>query len=454
MKKGTTAAIKKALPALLGVLLLSAPLHAEVYCLQLEQESPLLLRESKNAFIHLSHLGLGILRSEEDPQTFAALPGIQGIAKANKNRLFYIPSEPCYPNQQAYLQMISAEEGWEITRGDAGFVVAVLDTGINCAHEDLRENLWINPQEIPNNGIDDDRNGIVDDCHGACFIGEGTMASGDPEDVLFSGQGHGTHVAGIIASPINGVGITGISPNVTIMGIRVFMEDSDGTATASDADILRALDYILGMKKRGINIRGINLSLGTQPGEEEYNPAMEQGLQKVAEAGILIFIAAGNASTNISLPGKEVYPANYSAPNTIVVGASSSSSYSLAYFSNYGPGVTMLAPGVNIYGPVSDFAKILHEKYVPKSGTSMATPLTLGIAMLLWSQNPSLPAGEVKKWLESQATSVPELAAYCSTGAVVSAVQKETPPTPIPTNIPVPTSKPDPLEEFLGSGGG
>ncbi len=458
MKRGATAVRKKALPALLGIFLLCTPLHAEVYCLQLEQESPLLLRGSKKAFIYLSHLGLGILRSEEDPQTLAALPGIQGIAKANKNRLFYIPSEPCYPNQQPYLQMISAEEGWEITRGDASFVVAVIDTGIDCAHEDLRENLWINPQEIPDNGIDDDGNGIIDDYYGACFLEEGAIATGDPADTLFSGQGHGTHVAGIIASPINGIGIAGIAPNVKIMGIRVFMDDN-GTATASDADILRALNYVLEMKSRGVNIRAIDLSLGTHPGEEEHNPAMEQGLQKVAQAGILIIMAAGNASTNISLPGNAVYPANYNVPNTIVVGAGSASSHSLAYFSNYGPTVDILAPGVNIYGPVPEFAKILRESYVPLSGTSMATPLTLGVAMLLWSQNPALPAEDVKRWLENQATPVPELADYCATGAILSAVQKASPvtptqtPTPTPTNLPRPTSSPDPLDNLLSGGG-
>jgi len=458
MKRGATAIRKKALPALLGIFLLCTPLHAEVYCLQLEQRSHLLLQGGGNSFIPLPHLGLGILHSEEDPQALAALPGVRSVATPNRNHLFYIPSEPYYPNQRPYLQMISAEEAWDITRGDQSFVVAVIDTGIDYTHEDLRENLWTNPREIPDNGIDDDGNGIIDDYYGACFLEEGAIATGDPADTLFSGQGHGTHVAGTIASPINGIGIAGIAPNVKIMGIRVFMDDN-GTATASDADILRALNYVLEMKSRGVNIRAIDLSLGTHPGEEEHNPAMEQGLQKVAQAGILIIMAAGNASTNISLPGNAVYPANYNVPNTIVVGAGSASSHSLAYFSNYGPTVDILAPGVNIYGPVPEFAKILRESYVPLSGTSMATPLTLGVAMLLWSQNPALPAEDVKRWLENQATPVPELADYCATGAILSAVQKASPvtptqtPTPTPTNIPRPTSSPDPLDNLLSGGG-
>ncbi len=81
------------LQALLGMLLLSTPLHAEVYCLQLEQRSHLLLQGGGNSFIPLPHLGLGILRSEEDPQTLAALPGVRSIATPNRNHLFYLLSK-------------------------------------------------------------------------------------------------------------------------------------------------------------------------------------------------------------------------------------------------------------------------------------------------------------------------------------------------------------------------
>jgi len=141
------------LQALLGVLLLSAPLHAEVYCLQLEQRSHLLLPAGESTFIPLPHLGLGILRSEEDPQTLAALPGVRSMATSNRNHLFFTPSEPYYPNQQPYLQMISAEEAWDITRGDQSFVVAVIDTGIDDTHEDLRDKGFLKRAKISRHEI-------------------------------------------------------------------------------------------------------------------------------------------------------------------------------------------------------------------------------------------------------------------------------------------------------------
>ncbi len=391
--------------------------------------------QSEN-YISFPNLGFGILKSSED------LP-LQRVPN-NKN---YLYSDPLYSNQQPYLNIAAIPEAWSTTEGRDDFVVAVVDTGVAYNHEDIRANMWFNAQEIPNIGIDVDGNGLVDDYYGASFTNGGATATGDPDDVLYAGGGHGTHVAGTIASPVNNVGIIGVAPRVKIMAVRVFTDDY-----AEDVDLVRAFDYIIGMKNRGVNVKAVNLSLGTVPGEEQANTALQLAMTKLAEADILVVIAAGNASTNISLPNKQAYPACYECTTKVVVGACASSGQDLAYFSNYGSNVDLLAPGVSIWGPVPEFAGGFNGNYTTMSGTSMATPITVGVAMLLWTQNPSYTALQLKNLLLEKGTYIPNLTSYCSTSSVVSAV-KQTNPTIAPTQYPRPTAKPDPIDEILGGAG-
>lgn len=132
---------------------------------------------------------------------------------------------------------IDASEAWNNLTGDSTFVVGVIDTGIDYNHEDLAANIWVNPNEIAGNGIDDDNNGYIDDVHGINAINDG----GDPMD----DQGHGTHVSGTIGGVgNNGIGVTGVNWNVKMMGLKFL--DKDGSGWSSDA--IKALEYAIMMK--------------------------------------------------------------------------------------------------------------------------------------------------------------------------------------------------------------
>ena len=134
---------------------------------------------------------------------------------------------------------INAPEAWDITKGSNEVVIAVIDTGVNYNHPDLMNNIWVNSGEIPGNTIDDDGNGYIDDYRGYDFLGRDP----DPMDT----NGHGTHVAGIIAAQSdNGIGISGVAPNVKIMPIRA--------AGGTTLNVLQAINYVNMMQSRGVNI--------------------------------------------------------------------------------------------------------------------------------------------------------------------------------------------------------
>jgi subtilisin family serine protease len=349
-------------------------------------------------------------------------------------------------------------------------VAAVLDTGVDYGHADLAASMWTNPGEIPNNGIDDDGNGIVDDYYGIAAFNNGGVLTGDPDDNLPDG-GHGTHVAGSIAAPINGVGILGVAPNVKIMGVRVFTYDpAQGGSSAWDTDIARGLNYAIAMKNRGFNIRALNLSLGTCPGASPSN-TMLQAYRAVSDAGMLLFFAAGNDSNNND--ANLVYPANYNVPLKVTVGATATDGISRADWggtsscgypsgSNYGATtVDIFAPGTSILSTVPTFVD--PSGYASWDGTSMATPVTLGAALLTWSANPALSGAQIRSLLLDNGTPSAALAGLCVTGRVVNAaasvaaaVAQPTPttaPTVTPTRTPtaIPTVAPGPSS---GGGGG
>ena len=167
-------------------------------------------------------------------------------------------NDPMRASQWA-LEKISAPAAWQITTGSADVVVAVIDTGINYRHEDLAANMWRNPGEIPGNGIDDDGNGKVDDVYGIDTADDARGNDSDPFDQGANGFYHGSLVAGIIgARAQNGVGITGLNWSVQLMAVRAIRSSNLITL----ADELEALDYVLMMKNRGINIRVVNMSYG------------------------------------------------------------------------------------------------------------------------------------------------------------------------------------------------
>lgn len=291
---------------------------------------------------------------------------------------------------------VDAPRAWTVTRGDPSVVVAVMDTGIGPYIHDLDGNLWVNGGEIPGNDIDDDGNGYIDDVNGWNAL-EGT---GDTSD----GNEHGTHCAGIIAARQDEYGITGIAPDVRIMALVGF----------ETAHVLANTEYLLAQKARGVNVRTVNMSFGTGI---PYSRVIEEALAKLEEGGVLVFAAAGNFSTDNDFASFS-YPSSLPYGNIVSVGSTGGTDEP-SNFSQWG------LRSVDIHAPGEAILSTIPSKYVPfgyssridgtwntwtlKSGTSMATPLTLGTAALLFSAHPEADWRAVKAQLLSTADRLPSL---------------------------------------------
>jgi subtilisin family serine protease len=313
---------------------------------------------------------------------------------------------------------IDAPEAWNIRTGAPSLVVGVIDTGIDYTHPDLAANMWINPGEIANNGIDDDDNGYIDDIHGINTISN----DGDPMD----DHRHGTHVAGTIgAVGDNGVGVTGVNWQVQLMALKFI--SADGYGYTSNA--IEAIEYTIKMKTE----HGINIMLTSNSwGGGGYNLAMFDAIQASKDAGILFVAAAGNNASNNDT--SSFYPASYDLDNVIAV-ASTTRNDVLSSFSNYGANsVHLAAPGSSILSTTPD------NSYSSFSGTSMAAPHVSGAAALLWADQPGYNYAEIKDTLIRTVDPINALAGkVVSNGrlniynALVDVVTSDTdPPTPDP----------------------
>jgi subtilisin family serine protease len=284
-----------------------------------------------------------------------------------------------------------------VSTGDPSVVVAVVDTGVDHNHEDLRANMWVNEAErlgVP--GRDDDGNGYVDDVYGYNAVQNG----GDPTDDV----GHGTHVAGTIgAVGDNGLGVAGVNWNVKIMACK-FM-DATGAGYASDA--IECLQYVKAMKDRGVNVVAANNSWGGGP----YSRAMEDAVRSLGD--ILFVAAAGNDGANND--ATPTYPACYDLPNVISVAAVDSAD-ALAPFSNRGSRTVHVgAPGVDILSTLPG------SVYGSMSGTSMASPHVAGLAALIRARYPTLDWRATKNLILSSGESLPALATSTATGKEINA---------------------------------
>lgn len=261
-------------------------------------------------------------------------------------------------------------------------IVAVLDTGVDYLHEDLRNSMWINTKEIPGDGIDNDGNGYVDDVYGINTISRSRFtrrASGDP----MGSHWHGTHVAGTIAAEVNnGLGISGIAHNAKIMAIRTIPDASN----EADSNVIESLLYAA---RHGAKV--INCSFGKNHSE---GPALRDVIDSIGKNhGVLVVAASGNNSAgpmrwhNIDL--RPQYPASLNSSNLLTIAATNNKGEP-ATFSNIGPkSVDLAAPGTNI------FSTVKNNKYTSSSGTSMAAPHASGAAALILGYYPHLTPKEV-----------------------------------------------------------
>lgn len=311
---------------------------------------------------------------------------------------------------------INAPAAWDISTGSSDVVVAIIDTGIDYTHPDLAANMWRNPGEIPGNGIDDDRNGYVDDVFGMSAIGR----TGNP----FDDNGHGTHCAGTIGGVgNNGAGVVGVNWNVKMMGLKFLSATGSGSLSAA----IEAINYMVDMKHRGVNIRVSSNSWGGG----SYSQSLATAIKRATDAGIVFVAAAGNeANNNDQSPS---YPADYDG---VVSVAAVDQNRNLASFSNYGVNnVDIAAPGVAIYSTYPN------GRYASLSGTSMATPHVAGAMALLLGANAGMNAAQAVQRLYDSGVPLSSLTGVVRTGRMLHLsrlMRNETAPIPAPTPTPPP----------------
>ncbi|MDA0173453.1 S8 family serine peptidase [Solirubrobacter taibaiensis] len=287
---------------------------------------------------------------------------------------------------------------WALSTG-AGVTVAVVDSGTRLDHPDLAPNVWTNFAEVPGNGVDDDSNGYVDDVHGVDLTTQGA------EQDLHDGLGHGTHVAGTIMAAANGRGVVGVAFRAKLMTVKVLDDQGAGT-TGGVAE---------GIRYAAANgARIINLSLEGNTDD----PRMRAAVEAAAAANVLLVCSAGNSGINVDQ--QPVYPVAIAAPNVVGVAATEpDEGRNLPDFSNYGRlTVPVAAPGVEVISTSRTGG------YEVKSGTSMAAPHVAGLAALMASVAPNLPAAELRALLLQHAAraDVPVSAGYADAlGAVLAA---------------------------------
>jgi subtilisin family serine protease len=254
---------------------------------------------------------------------------------------------------------IKATEAWARATGSKNVVVAVIDTGVDYNHPDIRPNMWIKPKANPSDP----------DVFGFNAIN----GKEDPMD----DNAHGTHCAGTIgAVGDNAQGVVGVTWNVSIMGVKFLSGSGSGTL----ADAIKAIDYAT---QNGAQI------MSNSWGGGGFSQTLLDAIKRARDKGILFVAAAGNdGSNNDSQPA---YPASYDVDNIISVAASNNLD-NMASFSNFGTRtVHLMAPGENILSTTPN------NRYQSFSGTSMATPHVSGAAALLLGQEPSLDYTELRE---------------------------------------------------------
>ena len=283
-------------------------------------------------------------------------------------------------NETWGIKMVQAPEAWTISPGNRKVVVADIDTGVDYNHEDLINNMWTNPN--PTKG----------DVRGYDFA--------DNDSFPFDDHGHGTHTSGTIgATGGNGIGVSGVSQDVSIMAVR-FLGGGYGTT----ANAILSIDYAT---QNGARIMSNSWGGGGR------SQALEDAVLRAAKADILFVAAAGNDSSDNDV--KPSYPAAITHPNMLTVAATTNVD-GLSSFSNFGKTTVHVgAPGSQV------LSTVVGNQYKAYSGTSMACPHVAGIAALILSVNPKLHATEVKQIIMDSVDQIPALKGITVTGGRVNA---------------------------------
>jgi thermitase len=330
------------------------------------------------------------------PKRFTKLGETKTIV-SKKGESQVIMNDPTM-SQNWGLKKIDSQAAWRVSMGSKDVTVAIVDTGIDAKHADLRNNLWTNKGETgfdskgrdkASNGIDDDGNGFTDDVHGWNFV--------DNTPDLKDNHGHGTHIAGIIgAEGGNGIGISGVSPHVSLMILKYYDPKSSGVDNLKNT--VAAIRYASKMGAHIINYSGGGL---------EFSKQEFEAVKEASRKQILFVAAAGNERSNSD--HVKYYPADYDLPNIISVTAIDPRTNVLST-SNYGvQTVDIAAPGENIYSTLPD------GKYGIMTGTSQATAFVSGVAALIKANNPEMKADSIAKYILKTGDKVPSLQAKVGT---------------------------------------
>ncbi|MCX8056555.1 MAG: S8 family serine peptidase, partial [Ignavibacteria bacterium] len=293
------------------------------------------------------------------------LDGIEYAEPRYIYKIEFTPNDPSISNQY-YLNTIKAYDAWDISRGDSSIVIGIIDTGVYWYHPDLEPNIWINKNEIPNNGIDDDNNGYIDDVRGWDFGGLNGTPDNDPkEDAPY----HGTHVAGIAsAATNNGIGVAGVGFRAKIMAVKTARDDKKDPNSGSPY-IWYGYEGIVYAADNGAKV--INCSWGGSG----YSQFAQDIINYATNKGALVVAAAGNSNSS-----SDHFPSAYK--NVISVAATNSDDRKASY-SNYGNTIDVCAPGTSLYNTWAG------NTYAILSGTSMASPVVAGIAALVKAKYPN-----------------------------------------------------------------
>ncbi|OGF27877.1 hypothetical protein A2303_06005 [Candidatus Falkowbacteria bacterium RIFOXYB2_FULL_47_14] len=339
-------------------------------------------------------------------EKYNSLPSVE---YAEPNYLYnasIVPSDSYYANQW-YLKKIQAPEAWNIIRESAKTIIAIIDSGVQLNHPDLADNIWSNTGEIIGNGIDDDRNGFIDDAHGWDFVNN--VADPEPKFIdgwTEEGVSHGTIVAGVAAaSGNNATGITGVTWSIGIMPLKALNDRGEGDTK----NVIRAIDYAIA---NGADI--INFSFAGSG----FSRSLETAIRRAHKAGIIMIAAAGNEGNQTIaseiaagktgegyfLDQSPMYPVCHDGSDNMVIGVAATDTLDQkAKFSGYGfKCVDISAPGVSIfstafYSPEHSSSGRSFDKHYDGywSGTSMAVPMVSAAVALVETANPALSKAEV-----------------------------------------------------------
>ena len=290
------------------------------------------------------------------------------VISAEKNfpaHLNLTPNDAAFSDSSANIShhsQINSEQAWDRRTDCRSVVVAIVDTGIDEDHPDLINNLWLNSDEIADNGIDDDNNGYIDDIHGACVRTD--CAASEIED----GFGHGSHVAGLLAAQGNNlIGVSGVCWDAQLMIVKSLGDSGSGNTS----DVAAGINYAV---NNGADIINTSLTISN------FSSAIKSAIEQAEQAGILVIAAAGNFdSDNDRSP---VYPANFrSSHDNLMSIANVNDTNSLHVNSNYGTtSVDMAAPGVGLFSTWKE------AQYANSTGTSMSAPLVAATAALMLAE--------------------------------------------------------------------